>query len=236
MQRLDAAVGAICIAESKAELVSAISAAIAPFGLQTFNFSINKQHQREFMRAPTLTTWSDADLNVYARGTWSDRDPLLDRAAQMGIREVWAPRDWAHERETHDYYEFIKSAGVLGGATASISSRPGTLGALTALSVLPGRIDPDAPFALSVLGQCALIRASVLGFEGLDLPAASARLSALSGQQMEILKWASRGKSNADIAAIMDLTPRNVHYHMSEILRKVGVRSRVQAAALFSGG
>lgn len=235
MQRLDAATAAIVTADSKAELVSAISTAIAPFGLQTFNLSINKQHQREFMTSPNLTTWSSEDLDEYARGDWFNRDPLIDHAACPGTRRLWIPDDWAHETATREYAEYVISAGVLGGVTASISTRPGTLSAMTALSFTTGQIDPDAPFALSVIGQCALTRAAVLGLDGADVPATTEKLQLLSGQQREILKWASQGKSNTDIAAIMNLTPRNVHYHMSQILKKLGLHSRVQAAALFSG-
>jgi DNA-binding CsgD family transcriptional regulator len=53
----------------------------------------------------------------------------------------------------------------------------------------------------------------------------------LSGTQLNFLRWAAEGKSSADIAAISGATRRAVDYHFAEILRKLGVASRVQAVA-----
>lgn len=53
----------------------------------------------------------------------------------------------------------------------------------------------------------------------------------LSGTQLNFLRWAAEGKSSADIAAISGATRRTVDYHFAEILRKLGVASRVQAVA-----
>lgn len=54
----------------------------------------------------------------------------------------------------------------------------------------------------------------------------------LTERQVEILTWAAKGKSNGDIATILSQSRRAVDYHMSEILRKLGVTSRAQAVAL----
>jgi LuxR family transcriptional regulator len=52
--------------------------------------------------------------------------------------------------------------------------------------------------------------------------------------QLEVLTWAAKGKSNADIAIITGQSTRSVSYHMSEILRKLGVSGRGQAIALLA--
>jgi len=67
---------------------------------------------------------------------------------------------------------------------------------------------------------------------------AQARLvdGGLSVRQLEILNWATLGKSNSDIAVITGMSKRAVAYHMSEILRKLKVASRTQAVALIAGG
>lgn len=53
----------------------------------------------------------------------------------------------------------------------------------------------------------------------------------LTDRQIDILTWAARGKSNRDIAAILELTERNVVYHLSKAMAAIGVQSRSQAAA-----
>ncbi|MCM2458644.1 EAL domain-containing protein [Rhizobium sp. CG4] len=57
-------------------------------------------------------------------------------------------------------------------------------------------------------------------------------LAKLTAQQLDLLTWAAAGKSNADIATITGLSRRGVEYHMEQILKKLGVASKVQAAAL----
>lgn len=42
------------------------------------------------------------------------------------------------------------------------------------------------------------------------------------------------GKSNAEIAIILGQTKRGVDYHISEITRKLGVTSRVQAIVIYA--
>lgn len=59
------------------------------------------------------------------------------------------------------------------------------------------------------------------------------RLKQLSGRQTEILKWVAAGKSSVEIAIILDLNKRNVDCHVAEILRKLAVANRTQAAAIY---
>ena len=73
-----------------------------------------------------------------------------------------------------------------------------------------------------------------LAFQAWDIAAEAKALKELSGKQLEILHWARQGKSNRDIATIMGLSKRAIDYHMSEILRKLGVASRAQAIVLSS--
>lgn len=60
----------------------------------------------------------------------------------------------------------------------------------------------------------------------------SLALTKLSAQQLDLLTWAAAGKSNTDIATITGLSRRGVEYHMEQILKKLGVASKAQAAAL----
>jgi len=53
--------------------------------------------------------------------------------------------------------------------------------------------------------------------------------SPLTARQLECLAWISEGKSSTDIGAILDISPRTVDYHVAEICRRLGVRTRMQA-------
>ncbi|PMR79828.1 response regulator [Halomonas urumqiensis] len=59
--------------------------------------------------------------------------------------------------------------------------------------------------------------------------ALSARLSRLTGKQLEVLEQMTRGASNKRIAQELDIAETTVKTHVSAILRKLGVASRIQA-------
>jgi DNA-binding CsgD family transcriptional regulator len=51
-------------------------------------------------------------------------------------------------------------------------------------------------------------------------------------REAEVLWWIARGKSNRDIAEILDLSPHTVNKHLEQIYAKLDVENRASAAAL----
>jgi DNA-binding NarL/FixJ family response regulator len=51
-------------------------------------------------------------------------------------------------------------------------------------------------------------------------------------REAEVLLWIARGKSNRDIAEILNLSPRTVNKHLEQIYAKLGVENRASAAAV----
>jgi DNA-binding NarL/FixJ family response regulator len=58
---------------------------------------------------------------------------------------------------------------------------------------------------------------------------------ALTTREAEVLVWIARGKSNRDIADILNISPRTVNKHLEQIFTKLGVENRASAAALAVG-
>ncbi|MAV39460.1 MAG: DNA-binding response regulator [Puniceicoccaceae bacterium] len=54
----------------------------------------------------------------------------------------------------------------------------------------------------------------------------------LTPRESEVLTWISRGKTNQEIAMILDFSPRTVNKHLEQIFRKLGVENRTTAAAV----
>jgi DNA-binding NarL/FixJ family response regulator len=53
----------------------------------------------------------------------------------------------------------------------------------------------------------------------------------LTRREAEVLSWVARGKSNAEIAAILHVCTKTVDKHLERIYPKLGVENRTAAAS-----
>ncbi len=67
-----------------------------------------------------------------------------------------------------------------------------------------------------------------------DMPAVMRNLG-LTRREKEIMGWMMQGKSNLEIAGMLESRPRTVEKHVEHILRKVQVESRAAAIARIHG-
>ncbi|TDC59217.1 LuxR family transcriptional regulator [Actinomadura sp. GC306] len=63
-------------------------------------------------------------------------------------------------------------------------------------------------------------------------PAAPGPLGALTAREREVLKLVAEGRNNREIAAALFISPKTASVHVSNILAKLNVASRTQAAAV----
>lgn len=54
---------------------------------------------------------------------------------------------------------------------------------------------------------------------------------ALTPQELRVSDAVQRGMSNREIAAALFLSPKTIEFHLQQIYRKLGVRSRTQLVA-----
>ena len=61
---------------------------------------------------------------------------------------------------------------------------------------------------------------------------AARRPGHLTGRQRDCLKWVAAGKSSTDIGIILEISHNTVDEHLANACRRLGVRTRLQAALI----
>ena len=51
----------------------------------------------------------------------------------------------------------------------------------------------------------------------------------LTTREIEILKWSAEGKTAADIAIILSMKERTVHFHVANAIQKMGACNKISA-------
>jgi DNA-binding CsgD family transcriptional regulator len=120
-------------------------------------------------------------------------------------------------------------------AQAQLDARQPTVAA-AALRAAAAAADGHAPLLaqISTLAERARIplqlRADAV--PGGPPPAEAPALYGLTGRELVVLRLLAAGRTNAQIGAELYISPKTAGVHVSNILRKLGVSGRVQAAAL----
>ena len=60
-------------------------------------------------------------------------------------------------------------------------------------------------------------------------------LAVLTAREREVLRRTAMGQTNAQIAAGLEVSIHAVKFHLASIFRKLGVRNRTTAAAIYLG-
>jgi pimeloyl-ACP methyl ester carboxylesterase len=81
------------------------------------------------------------------------------------------------------------------------------------------------------VGDLARAIAPFLGTTAPAPPDPAAEAAELTPRERDVLRLVADGKSDADIARALVLSPHTVHRHVANILRKLGLHSRAAAAA-----
>ena len=221
-------------ANDRDHLSDVIQAAITGLGFDSFNLGYRKQGIKQLMFEPSLSTWAEDGLAKYAAHFQYEDDPLLAYAAVPGGPKIWSTREWLTPEFTN-FAQCLLHLGIHSGVTAPLAHKSGAISAITALSSVDKTASDDVATAVYVIGHAGMLRLMSLEVTDPATEPPTPHLADLSAAQIEILEWSRQGKSNGDIALITGRSKRAVAYHMSEILKKLGVSTRAQAVALYSG-
>ena len=156
------------------------------------------------------------------------RMPLLDGvAATRALREL-APQCRILLLTTFDDNEYVFEGLRAGAAGYLLKDTPSDKLAEAIRTVARGDSFLQPSIAAKVVAEFA--RLSALPPKPQAMPAPPALVEPLSERELAILRYLSRGDSNKEIATALYLSEGTVKNHITNILGKLGVRDRTQAA------
>jgi len=92
----------------------------------------------------------------------------------------------------------------------------------------------DYPLALKMMGLTEQ-KEVLLKLEDGDKPTGPVLLKTelnLTDRESEVLHWIANGKTNREVAEILEMSPRTVNKHLEQIFPKLGVENRTSAAGV----
>lgn len=181
--------------------------------------------------AGTLFTWVDPDLRY-----WEDRGFALRSAFVHAARAIAEPfwfdgarmATWRPSAALEAINDDgpVEAFGVAGAITAPAYLPGGVIGAVVWATSDPG-VDVAAVFEARAAELHALsLRFMASYAEARGAVAAPVRLTR---REIQCLKWAAAGKTDADIAQIIGISGPTVRFHVQNAALKLRVAGRAQA-------
>lgn len=170
-------------------------------------------------------------LTDYEWLAWFDSDFTIGRAFYDDESFFWNSASHQHEQiRKRSFVDYLHANSLCTGLISLMGHLPGTVSVLSLTSNIPRKPHPETAAAVMIVGNAPMVKAAMLGFcPEISIDEATSR-RLLTPIQCEVLDWIAEGKSNLDIGTIINLRGRTVRYHVSEILRKLAVAARTQAA------
>lgn len=182
-----------------------------------------------------ISTYPRSWTSHYLRSRYEDVDPVIHQARlrqepfRWGSGGVDLDLSSAQRQLMDDATQF----GICCGFTIPIHDRHGLFAALTFAS------DERQPLFFRVIERYERALQLVAIFFHIQ---ARRRLTsermvdgvALSRREIQCLQWAARGKSDWDIGRILGISQRTAAFHLDNAKKKLGVRTKIQAAIRFA--
>ena len=176
-----------------------------------------------------FNTWPEEWLSHYQKNDFVRHDPLPAMA-----RVLWRPFTWREVMNAREptqrqieLFEWIKTLGLHDALAVPIHYPGGDFG--LCVSVADHLVDESSErITVHIASLYAHQRCCELG----GLSDASSVPTPLTMREVDCLRWVLKGKSDTDIGEILGISHTTVHFHVERIKKKLGVKTRAQAASV----
>ncbi|BDI61072.1 autoinducer binding domain-containing protein [Qipengyuania nanhaisediminis] len=164
-------------------------------------------------------------LECYDREDFRSSDPIPRRVLDHGAMMTWQEAEMAapNSPANKTYFKAMREHGLIHGFGIPLFGPVGRDGFASLDFGEPvADVPPDNIGTVRSVAQAGHQRICVLLGRSKKAPQ-------LSEREIEVLTWAARGKSMADIAAILDISPDTAKTYAKRIYAKLEVSDRVGA-------
>lgn len=189
--------------------------------------------------AETVFRWLNPDFAY-----WKDRSFAL-RASLIQVFRVcaepfyfskgrldsWRTIRALEEVNAHHDPADYSAHGIAGAIAAPVHSPLGAIGAVV-WATGDDQVDVPAVFAARAAEMHILALRFISTYRDATQPGAAAESVEFTRREIQCLKWAAAGKTDAEIATIMKVSVPTIRFHMTNASRKLGVSGRSQTIRL----
>ena len=158
---------------------------------------------------------------------------LLGGNASAASTPFW--KDFEDDPQAGPGRQAMQRLGGLGITNALVHGTPMLAGGsayFIFLEVRPSQSKQRTAYLLELLLPLLHLSLTRIAHSAQSASAHRAVANPLSPRELDILRWVAAGKTNQEIAEVLFISPFTVKNHVQNIIKKLKVKNRMQAAAL----
>lgn len=166
---------------------------------------------------------------VYDEGKFFEVDPVVKRCKESVLPVLWEEEIY---KDVPSLWSLARTLGVHRAVTLTVHDFRGVFSMLI-LSRDKDEISPVELYEKAGLGMwlChAMHTVLAPAYADKTTPQPTCKLTR---REIDILMWSAMGKTAEEIAAILSISTRTVGFHISSVLKKLGVNNKI-AAVLYA--
>lgn len=162
---------------------------------------------------------------LYKRENYFAIDPVVAHSKRSVLPLLWEEKTF---KEVPDLWAHAANHGLHIGWTQAVHDFRGTFSMLT-LGRGSGTVNPSELYenAGQVLWLCHTLHEAVAREYPFTAPVPPA--TRLSPREIDVLRWASLGKTAGETARILCVSERTVGFHSQHAMQKLGVNNKIAA-------